>query len=82
MKPSSVKSIGTPALSPAEEIQERLELGCATAEDLAVRLNVHIKTVRRFVREGRLDCHRVGPLLRFSATHVEKFLRSESARRK
>ena len=48
-----------------------------TRFELAEQLKVHPKSISRFVREGRLECARVGRLQRFTPEHVAKFLRSE-----
>ena len=49
-------------------------------EQLAARYQIHPKTVSRLVREGRLECQRVGRLMRFSPEQLEKFERSENRR--
>lgn len=49
-----------------------------TVDDVAQRLRLHVKTVRRFVRDGRLKGTRVGKQYRISRTDLEHFVR-ESA---
>lgn len=51
-----------------------------TGADVAQRYGIHPKTVARLVRAGRLECQRIGRLVRFSAAHLEKFERSENRR--
>jgi excisionase family DNA binding protein len=56
--------------------------------DVASRLNLHVKTVRNYVREGRLKAVRIGKQYRISRPDLEAFTghplpptRSETARR-
>lgn len=44
-----------------------------TVEDVAGRLNLHVKTVRRFIREGRLPAKRIGKAYRISRSALEEF---------
>jgi len=39
-------------------------------------LSVHSETIRRYVREGKLDCGRVGNQLRFSEDMLDEFVES------
>ena len=41
--------------------------------DIAKRLKLHVKTVRNYVREGRLKAVRVGKQYRISRADVEAF---------
>lgn len=41
--------------------------------DIAVRLNLHVKTVRNYVREGRLKATRIGKQYRISRADLEAF---------
>jgi excisionase family DNA binding protein len=44
--------------------------------DVAARLGVHTRTVRRWIAAGLLTSYRVGPqLLRLDADEVDRFLR-------
>ncbi len=46
-----------------------------TLEDVAERLGVHIRTLHRFVADGRLPAYRIGPrLVRIRTSDVEAFL--------
>lgn len=49
-------------------------------EQFAAKYQIHPKTVSRYVRQRRLECQRVGRLLRFGPEHIEKFERSENRR--
>jgi excisionase family DNA binding protein len=42
-------------------------------EDVAKRLNLHVKTVRRFIREGRLPAKRIGKEYRITRSALEEF---------
>jgi excisionase family DNA binding protein len=44
-----------------------------TVEEVAERLNLHVKTVRRFIREGRLPAKRIGKEYRITRTALEEF---------
>lgn len=46
-----------------------------TTEQVALRLNVHEETVRRYVRSGELPAIRKGRLIRIAPAAVEEFLR-------
>ena len=57
--------------------------------DIASRLNLHIKTVRKYVRDGRLKAIRVGKQYRIARPDLEPFLghplpptESEAAKRR
>jgi excisionase family DNA binding protein len=41
--------------------------------DIATRLNLHVKTVRNYVREGRLKATRIGKQYRISRADLEAF---------
>jgi excisionase family DNA binding protein len=41
--------------------------------DIATRLNLHVKTVRNYVREGQLKATRIGKQYRISRTDLEAF---------
>ncbi|HEX3837501.1 MAG TPA: helix-turn-helix domain-containing protein [Steroidobacteraceae bacterium] len=41
--------------------------------DIATRLNLHVKTVRNYVRDGRLKATRIGKQYRISRADVEAF---------
>ncbi|HKE84672.1 MAG TPA: helix-turn-helix domain-containing protein [Vicinamibacterales bacterium] len=42
-------------------------------DDVAKRLNLHVKTVRRFIREGRLPAKRIGKEYRVTRSALEEF---------
>jgi excisionase family DNA binding protein len=44
-----------------------------TVEEVAARLKLHVKTVQRFIREGRLPARRVGRGYRLLRADVERF---------
>ncbi len=44
-----------------------------TVDDVASRLNLHVKTVRRFIREGRLPAKRIGKEYRITRSALEAF---------
>jgi excisionase family DNA binding protein len=44
-----------------------------TVEDVAERLNLHVKTVRRFIRQGRLPAKRIGKEYRITRAALEDF---------
>ena len=44
-----------------------------TVDEVAERLNLHVKTVRRFIREGRLPAKRIGKEYRIPRAALEEF---------
>jgi excisionase family DNA binding protein len=44
-----------------------------TADEIAARLNLHVKTVRRYIREGRLKAKRIGKEYRVAAPDLDEF---------
>ena len=44
-----------------------------TVEEVAGRLNLHVKTVRRFIREGRLPAKRIGKEYRITRSALDEF---------
>jgi excisionase family DNA binding protein len=44
-----------------------------TVEEVAQRLNLHVKTVRRHIRDGRLKAKRIGKEYRVTRTDFESF---------
>ena len=44
-----------------------------TVEEVADRLNLHVKTVRRFIREGRLPAKRIGKEYRITRSALDEF---------
>ncbi|HEY7237470.1 MAG TPA: helix-turn-helix domain-containing protein [Gemmatimonadaceae bacterium] len=44
-----------------------------TAEDVAARLNLHVKTIRRFIREGKLPAKRIGKQYRITRAALDEF---------
>ncbi len=47
-----------------------------TSGQAAELLNVHSETIRRYVREGRLECGRIGHQLRFTEEMLDDFIAS------
>jgi excisionase family DNA binding protein len=46
-----------------------------SVDDVAELLNVSTKTVRRWLQDGRLSCHRFGRQIRISAEALDAFIR-------
>ena len=44
-----------------------------TVDEVAERLNLHVKTVRRFIREGRLPAKRIGKEYRITRSALDEF---------
>src|SRR5688572_16230942 len=44
-----------------------------TVEDAAERLDVHVKTVRRFIQQGRLPAKRIGKEYRITKAALDEF---------
>ena len=44
-----------------------------SAEEVADRLNLHVKTVRRIIREGRLPAKRIGKAYRITRAALDEF---------
>jgi excisionase family DNA binding protein len=44
-----------------------------TVEEVAERLNLHVKTVRRFIRGGRLPAKRIGKEYRITRSALDEF---------
>jgi excisionase family DNA binding protein len=44
-----------------------------TVDEVAGRLNLHVKTVRRFIREGRLPAKRIGKEYRITRSALDDF---------
>jgi excisionase family DNA binding protein len=44
-----------------------------TVDEVAERLNLHVKTVRRFIRQGRLPAKRIGKEYRITRAALEEF---------
>jgi excisionase family DNA binding protein len=44
-----------------------------TVDEVAERLNLHVKTVRRFIRAGRLPAKRIGKEYRITRAALEEF---------
>jgi excisionase family DNA binding protein len=49
------------------------ELAVYTADEAAERLNLHVKTVRRYIREGKLKAKRIGKEYRITRADLEEF---------
>jgi excisionase family DNA binding protein len=44
-----------------------------TVEDVAARLHLHAKTIRRYIREGRLKARRIGKEYRITRADLDEF---------
>ena len=44
-----------------------------TVEEAATHLNLHVKTVRRFIREGKIEAKRIGKEYRITRSALEAF---------
>jgi excisionase family DNA binding protein len=44
-----------------------------TVDEVAERLDLHVKTVRRFIRDGRLPAKRIGKEYRITASALDEF---------
>ena len=44
-----------------------------TVDEVAQRLNLHVKTVRRFIRDGRLPAKRIGKEYRITRSALDEF---------
>jgi len=44
-----------------------------TVDEVAERLNLHVKTVRKFIRDGRLPAKRIGKEYRITASALDEF---------
>jgi excisionase family DNA binding protein len=47
----------------------------ASAEEAAVYLRIHVKTLRRFAREGRVPCAKIGKYYRFRLSELDHWVR-------
>lgn len=54
-------------------MQEKL----LTVKDLSKILQVTEHSVRRYIREGKLECVRIGNTIRFTQEHLDQFLKGE-----
>src|SRR5699024_8034289 len=52
----------------------RMTEAVCTVREAAERLGLHVKTVLRFIREGRLPAHRMGKSYRLRWNDVESFI--------
>ncbi len=50
-----------------------------TADDVAERLNLHVKTIRRYIRDGRLKAKRIGKEYRITRADLDEFAGSSPA---
>ena len=50
-----------------------------TADEVAERLNLHVKTVRRYIRDGRLKAKRIGKEYRVTRADLDAFAGSSQA---
>ncbi len=50
-----------------------------TADDVAARLNLHVKTIRRYIRDGRLKAKRIGKGYRIARADLDAFAGSSAA---
>ena len=50
-----------------------------TADEVAERLNMHVKTIRRYIRDGRLKAKRIGKEYRVTRADLDEFAGSSQA---
>jgi excisionase family DNA binding protein len=50
-----------------------------SAEEVAARLNLHVRTVRRYIRDGRLKAKRIGKEYRITRADLDEFAGSAGA---
>lgn len=62
----------SPSAIPSKRSNQRLRF--LTVDDIAERLNVSTKTVRRRIKAGALPVHRIGRLVRVSEADFAAFL--------
>jgi excisionase family DNA binding protein len=60
---------------PIRELNKQL----FTVDEVAGRLNLHVKTVRRFIREGRLPAKRIGKEYRITRAALDEFAGTSAA---
>lgn len=46
----------------------------ASAEEAAVYLRIHVKTLRRLAREGQVPCARIGKYYRFRVSELDHWV--------
>jgi excisionase family DNA binding protein len=61
--------------STAEGIQKVSHLQLLTVEQVAERLSVSTRTVRRLIDSGELPAHRMGRMVRVSVDDLERYIR-------
>ncbi|MDD5431903.1 MAG: helix-turn-helix domain-containing protein [Candidatus Omnitrophica bacterium] len=49
-----------------------------TAKDVAEYLNVHLLTVQKYAREGKLPAFKIGTDWRFHKKHIERWIKEKS----
>lgn len=52
-----------------------------TVEELAKKLRVHVMTVYRYIKAGKLDAHKIGKEFRIKKTEFNKFLQLTRTKR-
>src|SRR6202046_3958846 len=53
----------------------------ASAEEAAVYLRIHVKTLRRLAREGRVPCAKIGKYYRFRLSELDHWVRQDNFKR-
>lgn len=51
-----------------------------TAQDLAIKLEVNIMTIYRYIKAGRLKAHKIGKEFRIARDEFERFLKNTSTK--
>lgn len=51
-----------------------------SAEEAALFLRIHVKTLQRFAREGRVPCARIGKYWRFRLSDLDHWVRERDNR--
>jgi excisionase family DNA binding protein len=47
----------------------------ASAEEAAMHLRIHVKTLRRLARDGRVPCAKIGKYYRFRLSELDHWVR-------
>lgn len=68
-------TIATPTPPDGKEFGNPSFEALASAEEAAGYLRIHVKTLRRLAREGRVPCARIGKYYRFRLSELDHWVR-------